>query len=227
VTHDIGWFERATLQKRLWSRVLLVSLALDLFVVPPLITLGVLPPWFAAVASTIKLVAAAAALGGHRAARGFIVAVVAAAILSRWLHHFVGGMGATAVLTAAVSAIAVGTFAGLLLADVFGRGKLPDRLFAVLLAYILLGAAWAHTYHAIELVFPGAFALPGTAHPTSLFIYFSFVTLTSLGYGDVLAVNPLVRSLAVVEALTGQLYLVLVVSRFVGEAAAGRGPPDG
>ena len=109
----------------------------------------------------------------------------------------------------------------------FGKGKLPDRLFAVLLAYIFLGAAWAQTYHAIDLVYPGALALPGDAHPTSEYIYFSFATLTSVGYGDVLPVNPLVRSLAVVEALTGQLYLVLVVSRFVGEAAAGRGPPDG
>ncbi len=104
---------------------------------------------------------------------------------------------------------------------------MPDRLFAVLLAYILIGGAWAHTYQAIDLIRPGALELPGALHPISEYIYFSFATLTSVGYGDVLPVNPLVRSLAVVEALTGQLHLMLVISRFAGAAAIGRGPPDG
>jgi len=49
------------------------------------------------------------------------------------------------------------------------------------------------------------------------------VTLTSVGFGDIVPVHPLVRSLAALEALTGQLYLLLVVSRFIGEWAMAPG----
>lgn len=220
-TQDRGWFERAALQTRRWTHLLLGVLVVDVFVVPPLRAVGVLPLWVAAVAATGTLLAAAAALGSHRAARGLVFTVVALALVGRWVHHFAGGVDATAVLNAAATCLAAATFAGLFLVDVFAKGKLPDRLYAVLLAYILLGSAWAQAYHAIDLVFPGSLTLPGSEHPASEYIYFSFSTLTSVAYGDVLPVNPLVRSLAVLEALTGQLYIVLVVSRFVGPSFHG------
>ena len=220
-----GWFERLLLPTRRSSYVLLAALVVDAFFVPPLVDLAVLPLWFAAAATTVTLLASAIALGGHRAARGLIFGVASLALASRWLHA-ANGIDTTVLLDASAMAVATGTFAGMLLADVFAHGKLPDRLIAGLLAYIFIGTTWAQIYHAIDTVRPGALSLPGTVHSVSEYIYFSFATLTSVGYGDVLPVNPIVRSLAVLEALTGQLYLVLVVSRFVGEQAAGRAPPD-
>ncbi len=214
-----GWFERAMNETRRSSRILLVALVLDVFFIPPLVDVGALPAWFAAVATTVTLLAATFALGGHRAARGFLFAAAALALVSRWVHVVAGADG-TALLNSSVMAVATGAFAGVLLVDVFSRGRLPDRLLAVLLAYVFIGATWAEVYHVAQILHPGALSLPGRAHPISEYIYFSFATLTSVGYGDVLPVHPLVRSLAVLEALTGQLYLVLVISRFVGEAAA-------
>jgi len=70
----------------------------------------------------------------------------------------------------------------------------------------------------------GAFAgtgLGGSERPD--FIYFSFVTLTTVGYGDVTPVHPVARSLAVAEALTGQLYPAILIGRLV-TLATGSGP---
>ena len=92
----------------------------------------------------------------------------------------------------------------------------------MLSAYLFMGAAWGGVYHIAEFLQPGAFTLPAGAHPGSEFLYYSLATITSVGSDDIIPVNHLVRSLTVLEALTGQLYLVFVVSRFV----AGRGGKD-
>jgi voltage-gated potassium channel Kch len=61
-------------------------------------------------------------------------------------------------------------------------------------------------------------------------MYFSFITLTTVGYGDVYAIHPAARSLAVAEALVGQLYIVILIASVVGMALQGRSvapPGDG
>ena len=82
--------------------------------------------------------------------------------------------------------------------------------------YLMLGSLWALLYFAVESFDPGAaaFASEGVVNRQTAF-YFSFVTLTTLGYGDVTPVDPVARSLATVEALVGQLYLVVMVARLV------------
>ena len=214
----------ASLQTRRWTRLLLAVLLVDVFVVPPMLAIGVMPYWLAAVVTTASLLVTAAALAGHHGARGVILTVAVVAIAGHWLHGFRYDTDAVAILAVVATAIAGWTFAGLFLVDAFGKGKLQDRLIAVLLAYVFLGSAWAQTYHAIDLAIPGALAIPEKAHPASSYIYFSFSTLTSVGFGDIVPVNPIARSLAVLEALTGQLYLVIVVARFAGEAAISRSP---
>jgi hypothetical protein len=70
----------------------------------------------------------------------------------------------------------------------------------------------------------------GTGQPVGV-LYFSFVTLTTLGYGDVVPTSPVTRTLASLEAITGQLYLTVLVARLVGlhiaESLGQRGGPDG
>ena len=65
---------------------------------------------------------------------------------------------------------------------------------------------------------PGSFSgLGQQGHALSWrFLYFSFVTLTTLGYGDITPVHPLARSMATIEALTGQLYIAVLVARLIG-----------
>lgn len=207
------------LQSHFASWLLLASFVLEVFVLSPLVGMGVVPVWLGAAGTSVTLVTAAVALRGRRGAHGVLVAVVLLAVAGHW-GSFAAGARRAELLQAVTTAVSCGTFAVLFLVDVFSIGRLPNRLHSVLFAYLFLGAAWAGVYHAAEILRPGSLTLPGATHPGSEFMYFSFTTLTTIGFGDILPVGPLVRSLAVLEALTGQLYLVLVVSRFVGERAA-------
>jgi hypothetical protein len=96
-----------------------------------------------------------------------------------------------------------------------------DRVDAELLcgalgAYLLLGVFWAVTYEIIGLAAPAAFAGPGGVTPNrSALVYFSFTTLTTVGYGDITAVNPVVRMWTVFEAIIGTMYNATVIARLV------------
>jgi hypothetical protein len=92
-----------------------------------------------------------------------------------------------------------------------------DLIMAAACAYILLGMVWAYAYFFVESFHPGSFrGLEDPRHDLLDFYYYSFVTLTTLGYGDILAVTQPARGLSVVEAIMGQLYLALTISRLVG-----------
>lgn len=96
-----------------------------------------------------------------------------------------------------------------------------DRVDAELLCgavgvYLLLGVFWAGTYEIIGLIAPAAFAGLGGAAPTpSGLLYFSFTTLTTTGYGDITAVNPIVRMWSIFEAIIGSMYIATVIARLV------------
>ncbi|MGA8893423.1 MAG: potassium channel family protein [Anaeromyxobacteraceae bacterium] len=204
------------LRTRLASGLLLVAFGLEAFLVSPCIGMGLLPLWVGALSASVTLLAAAIAVRAHRRARGLVLAILLFALAAHW-GHLLGGSQRTQFLLALATAISCATFAALFLIEVFSEGRVGSRLLAVLSAYLFMGAAWGGVYHIAELLWPGAFTLPAGAHPGSEFLYYSFATITSVGSDDIIPVNPLVRSLTVLEAMTGQLYLVLVVSRFVAE----------
>jgi ion channel len=92
-------------------------------------------------------------------------------------------------------------------------------------AYLLLGIVWAHAYSMLALARPGAFSgAARAADGPRAFLYYSFVTLTTVGYGDVLPVHPAARSLAMLEAVTGPLYLAILLARLVSLAVAPGAP---
>lgn len=93
-----------------------------------------------------------------------------------------------------------------------------------LCVYFILGVVWAIAYGTIERLAPGSFS--GLDHGGELseqFVYFSYVTLTTLGYGDITPVHPVAMTLATVEAVAGQLFLVGLVAYLVGRTVAGAG----
>lgn len=87
-----------------------------------------------------------------------------------------------------------------------------------LCTYILIGTIWVLFYTPIVHLDPNAFSVP-LKDETDTFhtlIYFSYVTLTTLGYGDISPVSNIARNLAVLEAITGTLFLAVLISRLVG-----------
>lgn len=97
-----------------------------------------------------------------------------------------------------------------------------DTIFAALSGFYLFGFSFGLIYSAVALVSPGAFNL-GADSTLQDFFYFSFVTLTTLGYGDIVPLQPFSRSLVTLEALTGQIYLVVLVARLVSLATPVQG----
>ena len=99
-----------------------------------------------------------------------------------------------------------------------------DLIMAAACAYILLGMIWAYAYLFLESFHPGSFnIIENSTDDLVDFNYYSFVTLTTVGYGDILALTRSARALSIFEAITGQLYLAIMISRLVGMHASQAG----
>jgi Ion channel len=102
------------------------------------------------------------------------------------------------------------------------RRVTANTIWAALCVYIFIGLLWSFSYAILMHVNPEAFLAPeelltGAGRlGISDFIYFSFVTLTTVGYGDITPVSEGARSLASLESVTGQVYLTVLVARLVG-----------
>jgi hypothetical protein len=110
-----------------------------------------------------------------------------------------------------------------------------QSIYGALSAYLIVGLMFASGYAAIERLGESPFFANGQLANTQTFQYFSFTTLTTLGYGDFTAVQNGGRSVAVLEALTGQVFLATLVARLVAayrtparpvEPGRGRLPED-
>ncbi len=121
---------------------------------------------------------------------------------------------------AVLFALVLGVLAAVVLVQVFRAGPITaGRIVGAVVFYLLLGLMWANVYTIVVLVRPEAFQFPVAPRSANelvaQLIYFSFVTLTTTGYGDVLPLHPLARSLANLEALVGQLYPAILIARLV------------
>jgi hypothetical protein len=116
----------------------------------------------------------------------------------------------SSLLALLVLAIAVGI-------SVFGKGKAAaDRILGAVVLYLLIGVNWAVAYAITESVHPGSFTGgAGEVMDIRHWTYFSFVTLTTVGYGDIVPMARAARSMAIVEALVGQLYPAVILARLV------------
>jgi hypothetical protein len=160
--------------------------------------------------------------------RGLAIALAVAVI----------GFSAAAVTSAASSDVVVRTFARLvnvLLAALatfaIARGVLRgvterrmvtlQSLLGVLCIYLLLGMLFSFAYGAVASIDSGPFFSSGIDGDTSDYVYFSFATLTTVGYGDLTVSDEVGRAFAIFEALIGQLYLVTVIALFVSNLGRG------
>jgi hypothetical protein len=93
-----------------------------------------------------------------------------------------------------------------------------EVIYAAILVYLLMALMWSFVYVLLELINPASFNVALSLEQGSQMwsIYYSFVTITTLGYGDITPATELASSFAILEAVVGQLYLVVVVARLVG-----------
>lgn len=97
-----------------------------------------------------------------------------------------------------------------------------NLLLGAIFGYLLLAMAWAVLYLQIERYAPGSFEVPGQTDPWSSMLYFSLVTLTTLGYGDILPLSPIARMATGFEAVAGVLFIAVTVGSIVGSFNRGK-----
>jgi Ion channel len=169
---------------------------------------------------------------------GLLLAIPA--LVTNWLHY---GLRDSVVLPLEflhhVFMFAFFLFAAFaILRNVFRRREVSlDGVLAAVCGYLLAGAAFGNLYTVVELLHPGSFnfnspivqELHNWHSRRFLFGYFSLVTITSMGYGDVTPVSPAAASLTWMEAVFGQFYLAVVVAQLVGMRiileSSGKPPP--
>jgi len=139
-------------------------------------------------------------------------------IMSTWSIYFIESvhMG----LLARVFGVLFFGYAVIIILQIVVRSTVVRRetIFAAIVAYLLIALMWAFLYMTMELVLPGSFSVPESSirHETMRFEYFSFVTITTLGYGDITPLTNRASALVMLEALIGQIYLVVLVAWLVG-----------
>ena len=145
---------------------------------------------------------------------------------------------------AAIGSLFMASFLALLvlfiLRDLFSSQDVTsDQLCGAVSVYLLLGVTWGYLFNSIEIFSPGSFEIPrqlltaplaeqGILQRDGVLFYYSFVTLTTLGYGDISPVAPTAQMAAMWEAIIGQVYLAILVARLVGMhlRGAGNGIPE-
>jgi voltage-gated potassium channel len=153
------------------------------------------------------------------------LALAVPAFVATWLSYGIGGLAGRVTLVA--GCLFSASFFGFALYGILRRVLVNrvsgDALFGAVCGYLLLGVIWGGVYAAAETIRPGSFHVgphaAGIADPRQcrgILSYYSFVTLTTVGYGDITPATPTARTLAWMEAMAGQVYLVVLVAGLVG-----------
>jgi len=119
------------------------------------------------------------------------------------------------------------TLVSLLRAVVRAKRVTHDTIYGGLGVYLLMAITWAAAYWLLVTIQPGAIVMDAARHPNHKMdwfdcVFYSFVTLTSLGYGDIVPMTAQARSLSILEAVSGIMYVAVLIARLVGLHCAGQ-----
>ena len=197
---------------------ILLCLILALLVLVPILNRFVAARIFLDIfltAIVISMVYAITHKKSHFLAGGLLAIVMLA---SMWLQYAYPNKGILAIgMIAGVIFIAV-VIANILRYMFKSEEINREIIYAAILLYLLAAVMWAFVYTFLELIDPASFNIDLSQHQDYLLVfqYFSFVTITTLGYGDITPVTEVAKAITVLEAVAGQLYLVVAVAWLVG-----------
>lgn len=165
---------------------------------------------------SVVLISGVAIAWGQRRLFIFSACIAAVALGTRWAAWWIR-TDDFALWREVATLASVAVVCCVLLSQIFRSGIITSaRVQGAVAVYLLLGLGWAHCYHIANRLTPGSFqSSVGNFFSVVEWYYYSFATLTTLGYGDIVPIKPVSRSLAIGEALTGQLYLTVLIARLV------------
>jgi len=204
---------------------LLGALMLAIFVTEPISALGFIPRWLQGIFLTV--ISAIGFLGlsnPTQLARPLIASsllliiaqVVVIADPATWIRFVAAGVSMACLIVLALA----------LLREVFAAGSITfARIEGAIAVYLLMAVCFAVAYSMVQTLRPEAFNGVGTEAGDgfgSHFLYFSLVTQTSTGFGDITPVHPVARALATLQAVSGQIFIAVLLARLVSLEIAGR-----
>jgi hypothetical protein len=227
MTYIQRWQERAARLRNGGMAILLVLLIITVFVLPVVVTSSSVIDRIAQdVRLSSILVSGVVAASDRSKGLAWIALVMLVAVVVRWMG-WLSPNGPGLAIRDEVGILSLTLLGALMGTKVFGAGTVTrERIGGAVGLYMLVGLVWADAYQIISIVVPGSF-VGISAHDGSVdrstWVYFSFATLTTVGYGDITPVARAARSLANLEALIGQLYPAIVLARLVSLQVTGSG----
>jgi len=163
---------------------------------------------------------------GRGKTRSLLIAVLSVLLLARlataWLDH----PALSAIALGAWTIVALMAAAAALRYAMRSRVVGAEQLYAALSAYLLAGIFLGLFYWVLQQLSPSTFVTATGEFSRTSAVYFSFVTLATLGYGDIVPRSDVARGLAVVEGIGGQLFLAVLVARMVSAYVRDKDGPD-
>ena len=208
--------------KEQWRHLALLISILFLFVISPAVSVFRHGALILNVIAAIVLIAGSYAVSERKHFVAIALVLSGISIVTTWLLLIIQRPW-IAVLSHGCLILLVAFFSITILGYVLRGGRVTtDRIFAAVCVYLLIGYAWTFAYVLVEELQPASFVALSHAAPNDYVSrvlqmrYFSFITLTTVGYGDIVPHSSWARTLAVLEAITGQIYLTVLVARLVG-----------
>jgi voltage-gated potassium channel len=214
-------------QYRPWRFLVLLITLLLLLAIPPMVQGFAARSPLSIVLYSLVMVAAILSLFEGRWLRWAVLGLGGSVLLGRWLAFLLVASSEDAITLADHfgEVIFLGFVAAMILRAIFTQTSISiDSIFGAICVYLLVGLAWGSLYSITEVFSPGSFQASGKLAETlkspeirqPVLTYYSFVTMTTVGYGDITPVSPPARTLAWLEAMTGQFYIAVLVAFLIG-----------
>ena len=195
--------------------VMLLLLLLFIFVFVPILSIGKGGQIFIKIIYSILLLTGILSVAKHKT---YVVAASMLAVIGLFLNWLAQVKPLSQVLIANDFSVILFSlfFAILVLIKTFQPGDITfHRIEGSIVVYLFMGLVFAFTFHAIYLIEGSSSFNNIRDRDIKEFLYFSFTSLTTMGYGDITPVNSLARSFANLEGLVGQLYPAILIARLV------------